>query len=119
MKGNLTADIDIETIIAEVYSGLKVYSIEYSYTPGTPDVPYLRNGDPGYPGDPDEIDIIKVFYMEKELTTEEQQEILDTEKGKVSIIDALYEYVNNNWDDFVPDNYGDDDDYDDREEYDD
>lgn len=24
---------------------------------GTPDVPYLRNGDPGYPGDPPETEI--------------------------------------------------------------
>ena len=26
-----------------------------SYTPGTPDVMYLRNGDPGHPGDPPEF----------------------------------------------------------------
>lgn len=27
-----------------------------SYTPGTPDVWYLSNGDPGYPGDPPELE---------------------------------------------------------------
>jgi hypothetical protein len=29
--------------------------VEYDYTPGTPDVYYLSNGDPGYPGDPEEF----------------------------------------------------------------
>jgi hypothetical protein len=28
----------------------------YTYYPGTPDVFYLPNGDPGYPGDPPELD---------------------------------------------------------------
>ncbi len=31
--------------------------VEYSYSPGTPDVMYLKNGDPGYPGDPPELEI--------------------------------------------------------------
>ena len=30
--------------------------IEFTYSPGTPDVHYLRNGDPGYPGEPPEVD---------------------------------------------------------------
>lgn len=30
--------------------------VEYDYSPSTPDVFYLRNGDPGHPGDPEEID---------------------------------------------------------------
>jgi len=29
-----------------------------NYTPGTPDVYYLRNGDPGHPGDPPELEIL-------------------------------------------------------------
>jgi hypothetical protein len=28
--------------------------VKYTYSPGTPDVMYLPNGDPGYPGDPPE-----------------------------------------------------------------
>lgn len=31
--------------------------VEYTYFPGTPDVMYLPNGDPGYPGDPAETEI--------------------------------------------------------------
>ena len=40
--------------------------IEYTYTPGTPDVMYMPNGDPGYPGDPPEFEItsLKVFGVE-------------------------------------------------------
>ena len=37
--------------------------IEYKYTPATPDVMYLRNGDPGHPGDPAEISLISVKGM--------------------------------------------------------
>jgi len=29
-----------------------------SYRPGTPDVMYLSNGDPGYPGDPCELEVL-------------------------------------------------------------
>ena len=31
------------------------------YRPGTPDVMYLRNGDPGYPGDPPELEVEAVW----------------------------------------------------------
>lgn len=30
--------------------------IDYTWSPGTPDVYYLPNGDPGYPGDPEELE---------------------------------------------------------------
>lgn len=32
-----------------------------AYSPGTPDVWYMPNGDPGYPGDPAECEILKVI----------------------------------------------------------
>ena len=31
---------------------------DVKYTPGTPDVMYLSNGDPGYPGDPAELEVL-------------------------------------------------------------
>lgn len=37
--------------------------IEYDYTPSTPDVWYMRNGDPGYPGDPEEITINFISFQ--------------------------------------------------------
>ncbi len=33
------------------------FSFDWSYSPATPDVWYLSNGDPGYPGDPAECEI--------------------------------------------------------------
>ncbi len=32
--------------------------IEYTYSPGRPARMYLRNGDPGYPADPPEVDFV-------------------------------------------------------------
>ena len=43
---DIGAEIDVEII--------------FNYTSGRPAVMYLRNGDPGYPADPDEIEFIKV-----------------------------------------------------------
>ena len=53
--------------------------IQYSYSPGTPDVQYLPNGDPGYPGDPPEIEITLVTCDGKlfKLTDEEYDKIYD------------------------------------------
>ncbi len=36
------------------------YEIEFEYRAGRPAVMYLRNGDPGYPADPDELEVIKI-----------------------------------------------------------
>jgi hypothetical protein len=36
------------------------FSFEWDYSPSTPDVWYLRNGDPGYPGDPEEMEITEI-----------------------------------------------------------
>lgn len=38
----------------------KGYRITGEYSPATPDVFYLSNGDPGYPGDPEEFEVTKV-----------------------------------------------------------
>jgi hypothetical protein len=40
--------------------GGKKLLCEIDYSPSTPDVMYLPNGDPGYPGDPEEFEITKV-----------------------------------------------------------
>jgi hypothetical protein len=36
------------------------FEVECSYRPGTPHVYTLPNGDPGYPGDPDEVEIDRI-----------------------------------------------------------
>lgn len=38
------------------------------YYPGTPDVWYLPNGDPGYPGDPEEFSISSATYNSIDVT---------------------------------------------------
>lgn len=45
----------IELSFALPWKGL-LLSVDANYYPATPDVPYLRNGDPGYPGDPEEVE---------------------------------------------------------------
>lgn len=40
--------------------GEREVEVTYKYSPGTPDVMYLPNGDPGYPGDPAELEILDV-----------------------------------------------------------
>lgn len=50
----------------ELKDGTEVdVEVEYSYSPSTPDVMYLSNGDPGYPGDPEECEILSVKLDEK------------------------------------------------------
>lgn len=49
-----------------VYRGLPL-SVEGTYTKETPDVWYLRNGDPGYPGDSAEFEIDSVKQGEIEM----------------------------------------------------
>lgn len=41
-------------------------TLEYTYIPGTKDVMWLPNGDPGYPGDPSEIEIESFMMLGKD-----------------------------------------------------
>lgn len=38
-------------------------SVDFNYTPATPDVFYLPNGDPGYPGEPAELEVTAVWLV--------------------------------------------------------
>lgn len=50
----------------ELKNGTEVdVEVEYSYSPATPDVFYLSNGDPGYPGDPEEAEILGITEDKK------------------------------------------------------
>jgi hypothetical protein len=62
--------------------------VEYQYVPGRPAVMYLRNGDPGYPADPEEVDILSVFIsghwidarvIDAKVRERWEQEIIDAE----------------------------------------
>ena len=50
-----------------VYHGL-LLTVEGEYSPATPDVWYLRNGDPGYPGDPADFDIHSIKCDDIDMT---------------------------------------------------
>lgn len=57
------------SIIADLgMLGEQEVEVTGTYAPGTPDVMYLPNGDPGYPGDPEEFEITKVMWGDIDLT---------------------------------------------------
>lgn len=43
----------------EYFEGDTPYMVTVDYDPGTPDVYHLSNGDPGYPGDPEEVEVVE------------------------------------------------------------
>lgn len=47
-----------------------LYDVEVELTPSTPDVPYLKGGDPGYPGDPGGCEILSIKLNGKEVPSE-------------------------------------------------
>ena len=47
-------------IFLEIELGGHELRCQYDFSPGTPDVMYLPNGDPGYPGDPEEFSVTKI-----------------------------------------------------------
>lgn len=65
-----------------VVVGEREYKVTFDYWPATPDVMYLPNGDPGYPGDPAEVDIREIrdaagLVIDGGLWSEIEAEILD------------------------------------------
>lgn len=75
------------------------YEVEGDYSPGTPDVHYLANGDPGYPGDPPEFEIEKVEADGKPLTDDEIQALCDDDKW----LDKAYEKAGEAYADSIED----------------
>lgn len=64
------------------------FYVDYSYSPATPPVFYLRNGDPGYPGDDADVDIHKIAARPE---GDDLYEIL-SESAIDNLIDAVIEY---------------------------
>lgn len=51
----------VARIVADMeLAGAPTLTVTFNYRPGTPDVLTLPNGDPGYPGDPAELEILEV-----------------------------------------------------------
>jgi hypothetical protein len=68
------------------YDGTE-YLVEGKYSPATPDVHYLRNGDPGQPGDPAEFEVHYIAADDKVLSNDEIDKLCENEKW----LDAAYE----------------------------
>jgi hypothetical protein len=82
----LTIELDVE--------------IDFDYSPGTEDVMYLPNGDPGYPGEAPELEVTRVYAR--------------TKQGKPMIVDlincltdddirAIEDDIIENWEEEEPD----------------
>lgn len=72
-----TYEINLERPDDDGYREVRA-TVHYRYTKGTPDVYYLRNGDPGYPGDPDEFEVLRVVDAagnEYSLTEQEEDQV--------------------------------------------
>ena len=57
---------EIETVIDADNVAYPLISIEYSFLPGSPAVMYQRNGDPGWPADPDEIEMLSAVLIDRD-----------------------------------------------------
>jgi len=53
------------------------FEVVAHYSPGTPDVFYLPNGDPGYPGDPAELDITRISLWGVDVTRSIPDEVYE------------------------------------------
>jgi len=64
-------------ITRESDDGEVVIEVEYKFYPGSPAVMYLSNGDPGYPAEPNEVEIVsaKANGVEVELTDAEIEQV--------------------------------------------
>lgn len=63
--------------------------VEFDYTRGAPAVYYLRNGDPGYPAEPDDVDNITIHRGDSGV---ELSEADLTQKSMDRITERCYEY---------------------------
>jgi len=52
------------TLSTTLIYGPLTLDIAYDFSPATPDVPYLRNGDPGYPGSDAELSITSITSLQ-------------------------------------------------------
>ena len=62
MKSEINYIIDLGAI------GEKEVTVQYDYSPGRPGRMYMPNGDPGYPDEPAECYVLKVFMDGHDVT---------------------------------------------------
>ena len=94
---------DVASGAIEFPSGIQIdVEVTFKYTPETPDVPYLRNGDPGYPGSGPEWDIISVTDETGRLLSDDE---IDMYSDQIDRIIINWSQDPNNFDDGSDDKY--------------
>lgn len=85
---------DVELLVCGV-----TISADFDYTPGTPDVLYMPNGDPGEPGTPDEVTINSVYVG--------SEDMLDylTESFKAVVVEKALDHARACYDDMGQEEY--------------
>ena len=71
----------------------------YAYSPGRPAVRYLRNGDPGYPEEPAEIEIVGADCVDKQIPEEHRPAMVAAFMAMVEIDDGLMASIERAFDD--------------------
>jgi hypothetical protein len=83
MKSKIRHDI--------VNVGVRKFAIAWIYHPETPDVWYLRNGDPGYPGEAEDADVLLMV----DLHTLIPEELENYSEGQYDqVLQRLFAFVN-------------------------
>lgn len=86
MKSTVQFETVITTVDTETECVEHSVSVEANYYPGSPAVFYERNGDPGHPEEPDEVEVLKV-------TRKDNNEELDWDSLPESVKEKLEEEV--------------------------
>lgn len=75
-------------------------TVDFDYQPGTPDVLYLPNGDPGHPGDPEEVVI-------NDISIAGSEDLCDyfSESFRAAVTEKAREYAAMHYDDMGQEEY--------------
>ncbi len=55
-------------IFTHEFSLLSRLYVEFDYSPGRPGKMYLRNGDPGYPDEPAEVEVTRIEFQSRQVS---------------------------------------------------
>lgn len=107
----MSAD-SVEVILSDEEGGEDTYLVEYDYTSGCKSVRTYRNGDPGEPDEPPEVEITSIRRYDENMRLSDDVTKNLKESDIEKCVDAAYQ---NEYEKEA----GEYDDYDDYEEFDD
>lgn len=87
----MSAD-SVEVVLTDEEGGEDTYLVEYDYTPGCKSVRTHRNGDPGEPDEPPEVEItcIRQYYNDMSLSDDVTKNLNESDLEKC--VDAAYQH---------------------------